>query len=493
MTQTCTVGATKPRSGLFILGVPLLGSLVVMDPPWAQSEVSFTRQDFGVGDGPSSVTVGDFNGDGRQDLATTNRFDNTVSILLGNGDGTFEPAQDFEVLQVDPASITVGDFNGDSQQDLATANFLQGTVSILLGQGDGTFQWNFQQSRAVAGRPNSIAVGDFNGDGRQDLATADDREDFPAMVSILLGQGDGTLQAAQFFGLGAMESPPLSVTVGDFNGDARQDVVVGGDFTVAILLGASGTAQDISGLRGTVTVGDFNGDARQDLATASAGTVSISLGNGDGTFEPAQDFGVGLGPASITVGDFNGDSQQDLATANFFGSVSILLGQGDGTFEPAQDFGVGEGAFSVTVGDFNGDGQQDVATANFNDSTVSILINNTAVEIAVKIDIKLGGFPNSINPRSKGVIPVAILTTDTFDASAVDPTTVFFGATGGEAAPAHSALEDVDGDGSADLVLHFRTQDTGIVCGTTSASLRGKTLSGQAIEGSDSIRTVGCK
>jgi FG-GAP repeat len=158
-----------------------------------------------------------------------------------------------------------------------------------------------------------------------------------------------------------------------------------------------------------------------------------------------------------------------------------------------QDFGVGDGPSSVAVGDFNGDGQQDVATANLDVDSVSILINNTAAEITVKIDVKPGSFPNSINPRSKGVIPVAVLTTDTFDASAVDATTVFFGAIGNEAAPAHSALEDVDGDGHTDMILHFRTQDTGIVCGNTSASLTGSTFSGQAIEGSDSIRTVGCK
>ena len=115
-------------------------------------------------------------------------------------------------------------------------------------------------------------------------------------------------------------------------------------------------------------------------------TVSILLGLGDGTFEPAQDFRVGVDPASVTVGDFNGDGQQDLATANVHagrntGSVSILLGRGDGTFEPPQDFVVGQGPRSVTVGDFNGDGQQDVATANFDASTVSILINLTAAEI----------------------------------------------------------------------------------------------------------------
>jgi hypothetical protein len=109
------------------------------------------------------------------------------------------------------------------------------------------------------------------------------------------------------------------------------------------------------------------------------------------------------------------------------------------------------------------------------------------------IDIKPGSFPNSINPRSKGVIPVAVLTTSSFDATAVDPATVLFGPAGTEATPVHSALEDVDGDGDADIILHFKTQDTGIVCGDTSASLTGETSGGQVIEGSDSIKTVGCK
>jgi hypothetical protein len=112
--------------------------------------------------------------------------------------------------------------------------------------------------------------------------------------------------------------------------------------------------------------------------------------------------------------------------------------------------------------------------------------------LTVDIDIKPDGFPNSINPRNRGVIPVAILTTSAFDATTVDPTTVRFGATGTQAAPVQSALEDVDGDGHPDLILHFRTQQTGIECGDTSASLTGKTTSGQAIQGADFFVTVGC-
>jgi hypothetical protein len=481
------------RLSLFGLGMFLLGCLVV-DTSWAQGEVSFTRQDFRAGDGPFEVIVGDFNGDSHQDLATSDLFGSVV-ILRGRGDSTFEPPRAFAVGG-GAFSVTVGDFNGDGQQDLATANLLGGvfgSVSILLGYGDGTFEP--AQDFVVGGSPLSVTVGDFNGDGQQDLATANDQT---FTVSILLGQGDGTFEPARDFPAGVI---PRSIAVGDFNGDGQQDLATSG-YGLSILLGnGDGTfesAREFAVGRDpfSVKVGDFNEDGQQDLATANNGghSVSILLGQGDGTFEPAQDFSVGLSPFSVAVGDFNGDGQQDLATANSNGeSVSVLLGEGDGTFEPAQHFPVGLVPRSVIVGDFNGDSQEDLATANNSGGTVSILTNKTGVEAAVKIDIKPGSFPNSINPQSRGLIPVAVLSTDTFDASAVDASTVFFGATGNEAAPVHSALKDVNGDGNTDMVLHFRTHHTGIVCGDTSASLTGSTFSGQAIEGSDSIRTLGCK
>lgn len=133
----------------------------------------------------------------------------------------------------------------------------------------------------------------------------------------------------------------------------------------------------------------------------------------------------------------------------------------------------------------------------FNDTWVLTDANGI---VTVPIDIKPGLFPNSINPNSKGKIPVAILTTSTaqgesldFDATTVDSTTVLFGASGTEAAPVHAALEDVDGDGDIDMILHFNTQATGIQCGDTSASLTGETFGGQEVAGSDSVKTAGCK
>jgi hypothetical protein len=359
---------------------------------WAQTGLSFSRQDFGLGEAPFSVTIGDFNGDGQQDVATANLQADSVSILLGNGDGTFEPRQDFGVGE-HPVAIAVGDFNGDSQQDLATANVNVNTVSILLGNGDGTFEP--AQDVEAGLNPESIAVGDFNGDSQQDLATTDIVSGNSGSVSILIGNGDGTFQPAQDVEVGLR---PVSITVGDFNGDSQQDLVtanldVGQEDSVSILLGnGDGTFQPTQGsVLGehpfSVTVGDFDGDGRQDLATANAAadTVSILLGNGDGTFQPAQDFGLqvcptlGQGPVSITAGDFNGDGRQDLATANTpVNTAFILLGNGDGTFEPGQAFDTGQGPRSITVGDFNADGAQDVAVAAASSSSVTILINNAS-------------------------------------------------------------------------------------------------------------------
>src|SRR5262249_42858225 len=232
---------------------------------------------FGAGTNTVSVAVGDFNGDGVQDLAVANvvtlpnSFDSSVSVLLGNGDGTFQSAVNFGAGRA-PVSVAVGDFNGDGVQDLAVANAVSNDVSVLLGNGDGTFQSavNFGAGTNTV----SVAVADFNGDGVQDLAVANGSS---FMVSGMLGKGDGTVQASRNYRIEGFEGSQ-SVAVGDFNGDGVQDLAVGG---VSVLLGnGDGTFQaalNFGAGTASVAVGDFNGDGVQDLAVANGGDVSVLI------------------------------------------------------------------------------------------------------------------------------------------------------------------------------------------------------------------------
>ncbi|MCA2572629.1 MAG: VCBS repeat-containing protein, partial [Microcystis sp. M42BS1] len=333
---------------------------------------------FTVGSYPFSLTVGDFNSDGKSDLAVANLlYSNNVSVLLGTGTGSFGTATNFSVGS-SPCSVTVGDFNSDGKSDLAVANADSNNVSVLLGTGTGSFgpATNF----SVGISPRSVTVGDFNGDGKSDLAVANA---FSSYVSVLLGTGTGSFGPATNFSVG---SGPIFVTVGDFNSDGKSDLAVANSgSTVSVLLGTGtgsfGTATNftVGSVPTSVTVGDFNGDGKSDLATADriSSYVSVLLGTGTGSFGPATNFAAGNGPVSVTVGDFNGDGKSDLAVANALSSnVSVLLGTGTGSFGTPSNFTVGTNPNSVTVGDFNSDGKSDLATANpSNGGSISIFLN----------------------------------------------------------------------------------------------------------------------
>ena len=293
-----------------------------------------------TGPNSSSVAVGDFNGDGKLDLAVANVgtvgvSPGTVSILLGNGDGTFQPAVNYSAGQ-GATSVAVGDFNGDGKLDLAVANVgtagvSPGTVSILLGNGDGTFQPALDYDASTVS--GSVVVADFNNDGKLDLAVANATGE---IVSILLGNGDGTFQPAVNYSAG---QGATSVAVGDFNGDGKLDLAVANvgtagvsPGTVSILLGnGDGTFQpavNYSAGQGatSVAVGDFNGDNKLDLVVigSSSSGVSLLLGNGDGTFQPAANFDLPGNPASVAVGDFDASGRFGIAAVGS-ASSSVLL------------------------------------------------------------------------------------------------------------------------------------------------------------------------
>ncbi|MGE0881913.1 MAG: beta strand repeat-containing protein [Blastocatellales bacterium] len=350
-------------------------TLTVQPGPACSATTIFTgTTSVGVGTGPNSVSIGDFNGDGKQDFAVANQNSNTVSIRLGDGLGGFTGTTNVSVGS-NPLSVAIGDFNGDGKQDFAAANYVSNTVSIRLGDGMGGFSG--MTDVGIGTSPVSIAIGDFNGDGKQDFATANSNAN---TVSIRLGDGLGGFSGATNVGVG---STPVSVAIGDFNVDGKQDFAAVNYFSdnVSIRLGDgmggfSGTTNvGVGSVPESVAIGDFNGDGKQDFAVANqnSNTVSIRLGDGMGGFSGTTNVGVGSDPYSVSIGDFNGDGKQDFAAANAgSGTVSIRLGDGMGGFSGTTNVGVGVGPHSVAIGDFNGDGRQDFAAANYLSNTVSI-------------------------------------------------------------------------------------------------------------------------
>ncbi|TES92885.1 MAG: T9SS type A sorting domain-containing protein [Candidatus Cloacimonadota bacterium] len=330
---------------------------------------------------PNSAVTGDFNSNGNLDIAVVNVNSNNVSILLGNGDGTFSSAINYST-GTSPYSICTGDFNSDGNLDLAVANGGSNNVSILLGNGDGSFGSAVNYSAGTL--PNAICSGDFDFDGELDLATANANSND---VSILLGNGDGSFGSPSNFSVGIS---PYSVCTGDFDNNGILDLVTanGGSNNISILLGNGDgnfdTATNFS--CGTtpysVSIGDFDGDGDLDLGVANGGSnnVSILIGNGNGTFGSAINYPVGNTPYSISTSDVDGDGRLDLTVANGSSDdITVLFGNGDGSFGAANNYYAGDNPHSVVGGDFDNDGDIDLCTANYDQDKLSILLNEDAL------------------------------------------------------------------------------------------------------------------
>ncbi len=298
-----------------------------------------------------------------------------------------------------PFSIAVADFNNDGKQDIASANYGSNSVSIRLGDGLGGF--NGSINIPVGSNPYAVAIADFNGDGNQDFVSANYSS---GNVSVRLGDGSGGFTGNTNVNVGIF---PTGIVVGDFNADGKQDIAVahGGNNNVSIHYGdANGNFTGITNLivgssPYSIAIGDFNSDGYPDFAAANynISTVSIRMGNATGGFTGSVSVDVGLNPYSIAVGDFNGDGILDFATANFGNNtVSVRNGNGNGNFSGTTELAVGTGPGSVAIADFNGDGNLDIATANYSNNNVSVRFGNGAGNFSGTTNLSVGTSPASI-------------------------------------------------------------------------------------------------
>ena len=275
---------------------------------------------FPIGSFPAAIEVADLNGDGAADLVVADKDNGTVDVVLGDGNGGFLPQTNLATADTLPLSVAVGDLNGDGKLDLVSGSAMaqDGSVSVFLGNGNGTFQGQVPYS--VPGASNAVALADLNGDGKADLVAVS-----TAATSVLLGNGDGTFQTPYVAGYGG-----YSVAIADLNADGKLDLVKtqGGSVLVQLGNGDGTFSAQTSYADGPgafrVAIADLDGDGRPDLAVSGDTSVQVLLGNGDGTFQSAQKFSVDL-PHALAIADLNNDGKPDIATVNATDTVSILF------------------------------------------------------------------------------------------------------------------------------------------------------------------------
>ena len=419
-------------------------------------------QNFTVGSLPFNSTLGDFNGDKILDMAVANSNPGTatISVLMGNGNGSFGTQKTYSVGN-SPNAIIAADFNGDHILDLATANELghgsNQALSVLIGNGDGTFKPAVNYPGGAA--PRGIDVGDFNNDGKLDIVVANNNGN---NVTIYLNNGDGTFAAPVYY---SAHTHPKSVAVGDFNHDGNDDLAVANHDTsdVSILMGdgkghfAAPVNYPVGLNPRDVHVGNLKGGVNeQDIVTADGGatTISVLIGNGDGTFQPSVHYQAGNSPRWVALADYNGDGILDAAASDYGGaSVDVLLGNGDGTFGAPYSFGVGLNPTGLQAGDLNGDGREDIVV------TIGGLPTSPSNLVSVLLNTPVGVSPSRLTFRptvlgAKSAPQVVTLSNRSANTIAISSIT-FTGANPGDFSQTNTCGSALAGNSSCTVTVSF--------------------------------------
>jgi predicted nucleotidyltransferase len=352
-----------------------------------QNEIFYST---GSSSSPYSIVVGDFNNDNYGDIVVSNSGSGNVGIILGYGNETFTTETTYPIGSGSrPQQLISGDFNKDTHLDIAVINSLGDSISVLLGYGNGSFAEQLSTSTCSGSKPSSIAIGDINNDSWLDLIITEMGTD---TVDLMLGFNHVAFRSPVRSSTGYLSGPVLTA-IGDFNNDGRLDIATANYNinNVGILLGygnGSFTAPIMYAyIDGShpwaLATDDFNHDNKLDIIIALWGInqMGVMLGNGDGTFGELILYSTGSGtrPLSIAIGDFNNDNHLDITTANYgTGTVSVFLGYGNGTFTNATMFstGIGSGPSSINVDDLDKDSYLDIIVANEVTYNVGVLYGN---------------------------------------------------------------------------------------------------------------------
>jgi flagellin-like hook-associated protein FlgL len=342
------------------------------------------RSSFTSGTDPYYLATADLNRDGVKDIISADSGAASVSVLLGNGDASYQARRSFSTLGSNPTVVVAADFTGDGVADLASGTDSFAWMTIYKGNGDGTFLASTSFAFAANFKPVALAVGDFNGDSRSDLAAVD--VSGTKTISVLFGNGDGSFSLSATYTVAG--SDPRGLAVADYNGDGIDDLAVTepGPNKVGIWLGrsdgtfTSGGTYAIGTYPRAVSAADLNQDGQIDLVTADGddGKMSVLFGNGNGTFRARTSYAAGTNTRWVQLGDFNSDGAADIVATDTGGNaISLLLNNGDGSFASRRTFAVGQTPYAVTVADMNNDGVPDVLTPDQTDGKVSVLLTHT--------------------------------------------------------------------------------------------------------------------